>query len=155
LYNSRENPPSAQFKSFAMASRFHLFLAIACLAFFPWTNTAQAARLVYHFGPGDCAPGTSLKPASPCCTAVERVSWFGSVRQPDVPARRPTHLVSFQHPYLGRTVTLPLCLPDSTPRMEYRPDRVTYNYGSYIVEVHFLPDGSADVIYNSGFFRAP
>jgi hypothetical protein len=138
-----------------MASRCLVILAIAWLAFFHWTSAAEAARLVYHFSPSDCTPGTSLKPAPPCCTAVERVSWFGSVRQPDAPARRPTHLVTFQHPYLGRAVSLPLCLPDSTPRMEYRPNRVTYNYGSYAVEVLFLPDGSADVIYNSGFFRAP
>jgi hypothetical protein len=39
--------------------------------------------------------------------------------------------------------------------MEYRTRRVIYNYGSDTVEVHFLPDGSVDVIYNSGLFRAP
>ena len=39
--------------------------------------------------------------------------------------------------------------------MEYVGDRVVYNYGNYTVEVHFVKDGSAEVIYDSGLFRAP
>jgi hypothetical protein len=40
--------------------------------------------------------------------------------------------------------------------MAYRTNRVVYNYGSYTVEVQFLPDGSANVVYNSGLLvRAP
>jgi hypothetical protein len=62
-------------------------------------------------------------------------------------------MVTFRHPCTGLTVVAPLALPDSTPRMEYRTNRVIYNYGSYTVEVHFLPDGRVDVIYNSGLFR--
>ena len=53
------------------------------------------------------------------------------------------------------SITVPLALPDSTPRMEYVRDRVVYNYGDYTVEVQFLPDGSADVFYDSGLLRAP
>jgi hypothetical protein len=62
--------------------------------------------------------------------------------------------VTFGHPCTGQTVVVPLALPDSTPQMEYRPNRVIYNYGSYTVEVHFLANGLVDVIYNSGLFRA-
>ncbi len=71
------------------------------------------------------------------------------------PPPRATQLVSFRHPCTGRTVSVPLALPESTPRMGYTRDRVTYNYGSDTVEVQFLPDGSAYVFYDSGLFRAP
>jgi hypothetical protein len=52
-------------------------------------------------------------------------------------------------------VTVPLCLPEGTPRVEHVRDRIVYNYGSYTVEVRFLPDGSVDVLYSSGLFRQP
>lgn len=66
---------------------------------------------------------------------------------------RPNQFVTFRHPYNSRHVTLPLTLPAATPRLEYRSDRIVYNYGSYTVEVRFFPDGSADTVYNSGLFR--
>jgi len=50
---------------------------------------------------------------------------------------------------------VPLTLPEGTPRIEHRRNRIVYNYGSDVVEVHFLSDGSADVIYDSGLFRRP
>ena len=43
--------------------------------------------------------------------------------------------------------------PDSTPRVQHRWDRIIFNYGSYTIEVVFLPDGTVDVVYNSGFLR--
>ena len=49
----------------------------------------------------------------------------------------------------------PLALPPDIPRMEYRTNRTIYNYGTDTVEVRFLADGAADVIYTSGAFRAP
>jgi len=56
----------------------------------------------------------------------------------------------------GQPLTLPLHLPiDSTPRMEYRTDRVVYDYGTGSVQVLFLPDGSAYVVYEDGLLRAP
>ena len=45
-------------------------------------------------------------------------------------------------------------LPRDTPVMEYRTNRTIYDYGTYSVEIHFLADGTADVIYNSGLKRA-
>jgi hypothetical protein len=44
-------------------------------------------------------------------------------------------------------------LPEGTPRIEHVWRRIVYNYGSYTVAVLFLPDGSVDVIYNSGLLR--
>jgi hypothetical protein len=64
-------------------------------------------------------------------------------------------MVTFRHPCTGRSLVLPLALPRDTPQMEYRTNRTIYNYGSYTVEVSFLADGTADVIYNNGLLRAP
>ena len=62
-------------------------------------------------------------------------------------------MVTFRHPFTGRNITVPLRMPDSTPRMEHRDDRIIYNYNDYYIEVRFLQDGSVDVIYNSGLLR--
>jgi hypothetical protein len=66
---------------------------------------------------------------------------------------KPNQMVTFRHPYTGRNVTVPLRLPQGTARMEQRSDRIIYNFGDYTVEARFLPDGSVDVIYNSGLAR--
>jgi hypothetical protein len=50
-------------------------------------------------------------------------------------------------------VNVPLALPDGTPVIEHVGQRIVYNYGSYTVEVRFLPDGGVDVVYNSGLLR--
>jgi hypothetical protein len=53
-------------------------------------------------------------------------------------------------------VTVPLTLPFySTPQIYHRGDRLIYDYSTETVEVVFLPDGSVDVVYNSGFLREP
>jgi hypothetical protein len=110
---------------------------------------ASAARVRYHLEPDGAGSGC-LKTAA----AGERLTLAGW-RPYDCPPPRPTQLVSFRHPCTGRTVTVPLALPASTPRMEYARERVIYDYGDYTVEVRFLKDGSADVIYDSGLLRAP
>jgi hypothetical protein len=38
--------------------------------------------------------------------------------------------------------------------MEHVRDRVIYNYSGYTITAQFFPDGSADVVYDSGLFRA-
>src|SRR5262249_45232162 len=86
----------------------------------------------------------------------ERLTWRAAWEPFDCPPERPTANVTFRHPCTGQPITLPLHLPtDSTPRMEYRPNRVVYDYGTGSVEVFFQPDGTAYVIYNGGLFRAP
>lgn len=119
------------------------------------STPALGGRLRYHYEPADACGRMTLKPEENCGGPAERVSWFGAVRQPDYRARRPTHYLTFRQPYTGRPVSVPVTLPEGTPRIEYRAERVIYNYGSYTVEIHFLADGSADVIYNSGLFRQP
>jgi hypothetical protein len=51
-------------------------------------------------------------------------------------------------------VIVPLALPEGIPVIEHRNGRVIYNYGTYTVETVFLPDGTVDVVYNSGLLRA-
>ena len=80
----------------------------------------------------------------------------GAGREPACNPPHPTCYLTFQHPCTGQAITLPLRLPiDSTPRIEHRYNRLIYNYGSDSVEIEFLTDGSADVIYNSGLRRSP
>jgi hypothetical protein len=111
--------------------------------------SADAARVRYHFVADPAGNGCLRAPST-----GERLTLLGW--QPyNCPPPRATQLVSFRHPCTGQTVTVPLALPDSTPRMEYTRGRTIYNYGSDTVEVRFLADGSADVIYDSGLLREP
>ena len=49
---------------------------------------------------------------------------------------RPNQIVTFRHPANGRNFTIPLTLPQGTPRLRSQEtDRIVYNYGGYIVEV--------------------
>jgi hypothetical protein len=132
-----------------------LTLAAAVALLFASGGTATAARLRFHYVPTDGCGNTALKPGGISGAAGERVSWFGSVREPYDYAPRPSYRVAFRHPYTGRTVTVPLALPEGTPRLEHVRNRIVFNYGSDTIEVRFLPDGSLDVIYNSGLLREP
>jgi len=110
---------------------------------------AEAARLRYHFAPGPGGNGCLTSPA-----AGQRLT-LGGWQPYNCPPPRATQLVTFRHPCTGQAVTVPLALPASTPRMEYVRDRAVYNYGDYTVEVEFIKNGSVDVVYDSGLFRAP
>ncbi len=116
-------------------------------------SSARADAVRFHYGPADLCGRTSLKPAGPCGATATRTSWFGLVREPYTCQFRPTHMMTFYHPCTGRNVTVPMTFPEGTPRIEHRADRIVFNYGSYTVEAHFLPDGSVDTVYNSGPFR--
>jgi hypothetical protein len=114
-------------------------------------ESAAAAQIRYHYAPADLCGSTVLKPGGPCGTAGTRVTWFGLVREAhNCPPPRATHVVTFRHPYTGRNVNVPLTFPLGTPRIAYRADRVIFNYGGYVVEARFLPDGSVDAVYNTG-----
>jgi len=118
--------------------------------------TATAARLVYHYNASELGPFPGPYPGGSPLPSAERLSWFGAVRTPNgIPPPRPTARVTYRHPFTGQPVTVPLALFDSTPRIEYHTYRVVYDYGSETVSVRFLPNGSVDVIYDSGFLRAP
>jgi hypothetical protein len=112
---------------------------------------AEAAVVRFHYLPADSPGNTTLKPAGG--SIGERVRWFGAVRTPYNAPLRPTHVVTFRHPYTGRNVSVPLALPEGTPNILHGPDRISLNYGSFTVGAHFFPDGSVDVVYDSGFLR--
>jgi hypothetical protein len=114
---------------------------------------ARAAVVRFHYLPADSPEQTTLRPAG--SGVGERSRWFGTVRAPYNGSLRPTHVVTFRHPYTGRNVSVPVALPEGTPNILHGPGRVTFNYGSYTVGAHFLPDGSVDIVYDSGFLRDP
>lgn len=114
---------------------------------------ASAARVRYRY----VAPkgsGTGPVEAVPCGSG-ERLTVFGGVSGPAGPPPKPTCRVTYRHPSTGQLLTVPLALPDATPRIEHRFGRLIYNYGSDTVELLFQADGSVDVIYNTGLFRGP
>ena len=113
---------------------------------------AEGAAIRFHYVPAeaDSCGTTAMKPA---CDG-ESMRGFGTVREHCNGHLQPTCMVTFHHPYTGHNVAVPLALPEGTPIIMHGPGRVTFNYGSYAVRVRFLPDGSVDVIYDSGFLRA-
>lgn len=114
---------------------------------------AQAGRVRYHYVPADDCGHVTLQP---CGGAPgERLTWTARWEPYNCPPPRATCLATFRHLCTGRTVIVPLALSLDIPRMEYRTNRVIYNYGSETIEVVFLPDGGVDVVYNSGLLRAP
>jgi hypothetical protein len=120
----------------------------------PWTPcAARADQIRLHYvatSPGGTA---TLQPAGPGGPGGERVSFFGTVRAPNPCPLRPNYLVTFRHAYTGQLITVPISFPEGTPQLEHRGSRIVYNYGSYTITAVFNPDGSVDVVYNSGFLR--
>lgn len=111
-------------------------------------DVAPAAIARFHFVPVN---GCTVQHVPYHGAPAEKITIFG--RGPYECPPPPTCTVTFCHPYSGAKLAIPLALPDATPQMVHRRDRIMYNYGTYTVTVHFLPDGSVDVIYNSGLFK--
>jgi hypothetical protein len=126
-----------------------VILAAALAVGFLPASRANAARVRYHYVPA----GPPEQSGAAQAGSGER--WRFGWEAYDCPAPRPTCFATFRHPDTCRSITLPLRLPEGTPQMEYKTDRVIYDYSGYMVEVHFLSDGSADVIYSSGFLGRP
>ncbi len=117
-----------------------LLLMMACC------GPARAARVQVHYAPDASGNMTGTQ------TTSNSISFFGGPPPVTAPVQ-PNQIVRFRHPATGATVNVPLALPEGTPKMRYRSNRVVYDYGSDTVEVRFLNDGTVDVIYNSGFLR--
>jgi hypothetical protein len=130
--------------------------AVVVLVLLITGSVASAARLRFHYGPADGICDGSCKPTAALNVTGERISLFGSPREAcgdRLP--RPACFITYRHACTGQLVTVPVALPEGTPRIEHRWGRLIYNYGSYTVEVVFVPDGTVDVIYNSGPGRCP
>jgi len=115
-------------------------------------GTADAERARFHFAPTGPGEALQLVPAGDS-TAGEGAGSFGKARGSVCEPPQPTCRVTFKHLCTGQEVTVPLALPEGTPIIEHVRQRIVYNYGSYTVEVRFLPDGGVDVVYNSGLLR--
>jgi hypothetical protein len=113
---------------------------------------AVAEQVRYRFAP-DASGKMNQVPIGPEGTMGELRRVIGGRALPYPYVVRPTQMVTFRHSFTGNNVTVPLRLPTSTPRMEHRTDRIIYNYNDYVVEARFQPDGSVDVVYNSGLLR--
>ncbi|MBI1829850.1 MAG: hypothetical protein HYR84_00200 [Planctomycetes bacterium] len=114
---------------------------------------AAAEQVRYHFVPADACGKMAQVPAGPEGTLGELKRGLGARALPYPYGVRPNQMVTFRHPFSGRNVTVPIRMPDAVARMEHRADRIIYNFAEYTVEARFLPDGSVDIIYNSGFLR--
>src|SRR5579872_140394 len=65
-----------------------------------WGSQASAALVRFHYVPADACGNTTL--SSRCGSVGERVRWLGAIREPSPYEPRPTHLVTFWHPYTRR-----------------------------------------------------
>ncbi len=134
-----------------MLNRIHAVVLFTGLAVAPSWASAEQLRL--HFVPMDAAGTMTPKAIGPDGTMGEVKRGLGLRPIPHSYVVRPNQMVTFRHPFSGKHATVPIRLPAGTPRMEHRSDRIIYNYGDYTIEARFLPDGSVDLIYNSGLMR--
>ncbi len=116
-------------------------------------GTALAEQVRYRFAPVDACGNTQLV-RSGAGAVGEYQTWYAGPREPAYQQLRPTHVVTFRHPYTGRNVNVPMAFPDSTPRILYRSTSIVYSYATYTITALFQPDGTVEVVYNSGFFRS-
>lgn len=123
----------------------------AALLFVPAAARADSVR--FHFVPANTDGALTQVAAGPDGALGELRRGVSGTPQPFAGNYQANRLVTFRHPYTSRNVIVPMKLPESTPRIEHISDRVRFNYGSYYVEARFLPDGSVDVVYNSGLLR--
>ena len=114
------------------------------------SGRADAALLRFHYALANQQGAMVLVP-SRFGTAGERVTLVDTC--PYDPAPVPTHTVTLKHTFTGQCVIVPLRLPEGTPNIQHRSNRIMYNYGSYSVEVHFLEDGTVNVQYSTGLLR--
>jgi hypothetical protein len=149
---ARSADPALSFPGENHMSRRHGLARVATAALFMFlaSGTARAAVARFHYVPASNGGAMILQPA----TAPQAGPLLGLFRASDAPAPRPNQVITFRQPFTGGPVSVPLRLAEGTPNVEYRTNRIVYNYGSYAIEVQFLEDGSVDVIYNSGLFRA-
>jgi hypothetical protein len=132
--------------------RFRLWYALLTvpLLLTALATPARAARVRLHYSVEALGACSDHGP----CPVPDDVRWIGLFKPPHSELPKPNKLVPFCHPATGGTVVVPLALPCGTPVIEHVYHRTVYNYGSYTVEVRFLPDGSVHVIYDSGLLRA-
>jgi hypothetical protein len=124
----------------------------ACLLLLIGSSTAPAEVVRFRYVPKDACGNTALVSNIPGATG-ERQSWIGGPIEPFYRTIPATHVVTFVHAYTGQKISVPFTFPQGTARLEHRPDRIVYNYGTYQIHAVFNRDGSVTTIYNSGVLR--
>ena len=115
---------------------------------------ASAEQVRFRFVPADAFGRTQQVPVGPDGAIGEKITGIGLIPKPYRENFRPTHMVTFRHPYTGRNVTVPMTLPLDKARLENRADRITYHFnGGYVIDVRFFSDGSVETFYNAGFLH--
>jgi hypothetical protein len=133
--------------------RYSGWSALVLIGMLALPGRSAAEQVRFHFAPVDPTGRTQQVAIGPDGAIGEKIMGVGLIPKPFRETYRPTHMVTFRHPYNARNIIVPLTLPAGTPRMENRSDRIIYHFGAYQIVVRFIPDGSVDVIYNSGFLR--
>jgi hypothetical protein len=128
-----------------------LFFLLVSLVSLGTTGKAVAARVRFHYVPVPVHGAMVLQPAA---ASGERLVGSRKGCPEHYPYPEATCPLLFTNPCTGAQVQVPVVLPEGTPRIEHVWNRIVFNYGSYTIEVRFFPDGSVDVIYNSGLLRA-
>ena len=102
-------------------------ISVALVTFFvvALPTTARAEMVRFCYVPVDACGTMRQVPCGPDGSPGELFQGFGLRSQPFPQTFRPTHMVTFRHTN-GRNVTVPLTLPEGTPRMETRADRIVY-----------------------------
>lgn len=131
--------------------RWIALVAVGILAL-PGSSRAEQVRFLY-VPIGDACGNTRQAPHGPNGTLGEKYTGLALVARPYAENFKPTHMVTFRHPANGRNIIVPMTLSPGAAKMEYRADRIVYNYGDHVVEARFLPDGSVEVAYISSFLR--
>lgn len=134
-----------------MLRHLHWYTLAIALTAFPTIAGAEQVR--FRFVPVNACGTMSQVPVGPEGALGELKRGFGAVPLPYPLVVRPNQMVTFRHAYNRHLVTIPLRFPQGSPRIEQRSDRIIYNFADYIIDVRFLPDGTVDVYYNSGFLR--
>src|SRR5204862_165328 len=81
---------------------------------------AAAEQVRHRFVPTDAYGTTKQVPVGPDGAMGELRRGFGAVALPYPCVVRPNQIVTFRHTTTCRNVTVPLRLPQGTPRMEHR-----------------------------------
>jgi hypothetical protein len=137
-----------------MSMPFRTFAWLGASVLIAGLPSIGAAELVrFRFAPAGGDNAMKQVPIGPEGAMGELRAVLGGTPRPYNGIFPPNRLVTFRHPYTSKNVTIPMKLPDSTPQVERIGDRLRLNYGTYYVEARFLPNGGADVVYNSGFLR--
>lgn len=119
-----------------------------------WVALASQSRaevVRYRYTPD--ASGTLKLIPGPSGAPGERSAWPGATPAPFPRQAIATHVVRFRHSYSQLDVNVPITFPDSTVRAETFAGGVQFTFTSYTIRVVFQPNGTVDVVYNSGWLR--